>query len=135
MNEASPGLSPGPALQHITPDEPPDPGLCTPQRLLSPSRNCSEIAARTSRTTYAKYLLEDTGLTGVPLRRSSSDGQPSVSLFISLAIAFDLRASTLSGYRRTTPAALARPAGYACQPGRCGNCRELRIPGNPYLIG
>jgi hypothetical protein len=60
-------------------------------------------------------------MTGMPHRPSSTDGHPSVSLLISFAIAFVLRRSTLPGYRRRMPVALARPIGYAYRLGRRGD--------------
>jgi hypothetical protein len=60
-------------------------------------------------------------MTSVPHRPSSSDGYPSVSLLISLAIALVLCRSTLAGWRRRIPVAIARPIGYAYRLGRCGN--------------
>jgi hypothetical protein len=56
-------------------------------------------------------------MTGMPHRPSSTDGHPSVSLLLAIA----LRRSTLPGYRRRMPVALARPIGYAYRLGRCGD--------------
>jgi hypothetical protein len=56
-------------------------------------------------------------MTGVPHRPSSSDGHPSVSLLIAIA----LRRSTLAGLRRRMPVALARPYRGTLSLGRCGN--------------
>lgn len=75
------------------------------------------IVANGQRTIYSLYLLEVTGMTGKPHRPSSTDGHSSVSLLI----AFALRRSTLSGYRRRMPVARARPIGYAYRLGRCGD--------------
>ena len=63
-------------------------------------------------------------MTGMPHRPSSTDGHPSVSLLISFAIAFVLRPSTLPGYRRRMPVALARPYRGTLSLGRCGDWYE-----------
>ena len=68
-------------------------------------------------------------MTGVPHRPSSIDGHPSVSLLIAIA----LRRSTLAGYRRRMPVALARPIGYAYRLGRCGNWRSDVLLANPTI--
>lgn len=56
-------------------------------------------------------------MTGMPHRPSSTDGHSSVSLLISIV----LRLSTLSGYRRRMPVALARPYRGTLSLGRCGD--------------
>jgi len=80
-------------------------------------RYSKNIAPSIPRSIFRLCLLEVTGMTGMPHRPSSSDGHPSVSLLIAIA----LRRSTLSGYRRRMPVALARPIGYAYRLGRCGD--------------
>jgi hypothetical protein len=75
------------------------------------------IAANNSQSIYRLCLLEDTGMTSTPHRPSSSDGHPSVSLLIAIA----LRRSTLAGDRRRMPVAIARPIGCAYRLGRCGD--------------
>jgi hypothetical protein len=55
-------------------------------------------------------------MTGMPHRPSSTDGHPSVSLLLAIA----LRRSTLPGYRRRMPVALARPYRGTLSLGRCG---------------
>ena len=75
------------------------------------------ICANISHPIFRLCLLEVTGMTGMPHRPSSSDGHPSVSLLIAIA----LRRSTVSGYRGRMPVARARPIGYAYRLGRCGD--------------
>ena len=81
------------------------------------NRYPKNIAANVPRPIYRLDLLEVTDMTGMPHRPSSTDGHPSVSLLIAIA----LRPSTLPGYRRRMPVARARPIGYVYRLGRCGD--------------
>ena len=79
------------------------------------------IATDIPRTILPLVLLEDTDMTGSPHRPSSTDGHPSVSLLIAIA----LRHSTLPGDRGRMPVAGARPYRGTLPLGRCGDWSVL----------
>jgi len=72
---------------------------------LAHPQQVSENMPRLLRRRYLLLdLLEDTGITGEPHRPSSTDGHSSVSSSFSIV----LSSSTLPGYRRRMPVAIAR---------------------------
>src|ERR1700722_18318246 len=85
---------------------------------LAHPQQVSEYMPRLLRRRYLPLdLLEDTGMTGKPHRPSSTDGPSSV--YSSLSIV--LSSSTLAGYRRRMPVAIARRYRGTLPLGRCGD--------------